>query len=132
MVRLLDTNTCVAIIRHEPKALERYRQTLPSEVVVPWVVCAELFYGAYLSQEPQKNLRKVRNFLAPLGTPEADEGAAVTYGRIRSDLRSQGQTMGSNNVIIAAVALAGSFTLVTHNTKEFSRVHGLNLEDWLI
>ncbi len=131
MVRLLDTNTCVAILRQDPKVVDRYRQMLPDEVMVPWIVCAELFYGAYLSQELRKNLRQVRNFLAPLEIATADEESAVAYGRIRADLRAQGQTIGSNDFIIAAIALAGGFILVTHNTKEFSRVPGLKLEDWL-
>jgi tRNA(fMet)-specific endonuclease VapC len=89
-----------------------------------------LYYGAYKSPRPAANVALVRTFAAPLVSVPFEDQSADIYGRIRADLERQGQPIGPNDTMIAAIALANAWTLVTHNTAEFSRVHGLLTEDW--
>jgi tRNA(fMet)-specific endonuclease VapC len=73
---------------------------------------------------------KVENFCAHFQSLPFDDKAAGFYGKIRSELSAVGQPIGANDFMIAAIALANEVTLITHNTREFSRVSGLLLEDW--
>ncbi|MCQ8104328.1 type II toxin-antitoxin system VapC family toxin [Methylomonas sp. SURF-2] len=86
--------------------------------------------GAMKSQHPQASLHKVENFCAPFQSLPFDDKAAEYYGKIRSELSAIGKPIGANDFMIAAIALANDVTLITHNTREFSRVNGLLLEDW--
>jgi tRNA(fMet)-specific endonuclease VapC len=96
------------------------------------VVKAELFYGAMKSQRPEQTLAKQQCFLATFHSLPFDDEAALIFAKIRADLQRQGQPIGPYDMQIAAIALANDLTLVTHNTREFSRVNGLKLADWEI
>jgi tRNA(fMet)-specific endonuclease VapC len=110
----------------------RHLQTLsPHEVTVCSVVKAELFYGAMKSTNPTKTLAKQQEFLSQFHSYPFDDHAAEEYGSIRAFLARQGTPIGPNDLMIAAIALARSVTLVTHNIREFSRVPGLSLADWI-
>lgn len=103
----------------------------PNEIIVPTIVRAELYFGAYNGTRTKSTLTEIDSFLAPLQSLEFSPQAAKTYGQLRADLKKRGRPIGPNDLIIASLALAHSFTLVTNNTKEFSMVRGLLLEDWL-
>ena len=88
------------------------------------------FFGAFRSQQSQRNLATVREFLAPFRSLPFDDKAAEIYGKLRCDLTSAGTLIGPNDMLIASIALAAGATLVTHNTREFSRIPSLIIEDW--
>lgn len=128
---LLDTNTCVECLRNRHAGVvARFQSCSPRELRLCSVVVAELCYGAYKSPKPAANLTLIQTFAAPLVSVPFDDHAADLYGRIRADLERRGQAIGPNDTMIAAIALANSLTIVTHNTAEFSRIGGLLLEDW--
>lgn len=128
---LLDTNACIQILNNRSAALvERLRQHNPREIVLSSVVKAELVYGAYRSARMADNLRVLNKFFEPFPTLPFDDRCLEPYGRIRSDLEREGTPIGPYDLMIAATALAHGLTLVTHNTAEFSRVVGLQIEDW--
>jgi tRNA(fMet)-specific endonuclease VapC len=128
---LLDINTCVEYLRQRNSAVvARIAATPPGEIRLCSVVKAELYHGAHRSQQVQQNLAKVENFLRPFVSIPFDDDAAREYGRLRADLESRGLVIGPHDLQIAAIALLHGLTLVTHNTKEFRNVDGLNLEDW--
>ena len=102
----------------------------PGSVVLCSVVVAELIYGAERSDYRAKTLAQVRTFCEPFESLPFDDRAAEEYGAIRAHLARQGTPIGPNDLMIAAIAIANSLTLVTHNTLEFSRVPRLVLEDW--
>jgi tRNA(fMet)-specific endonuclease VapC len=133
-VKLLDTNTCVQILRHgaATPAKTRLDAATPGEVVLCSVVVAELLFGALRSQDVARNLADVRAFAAGFQSFDFNAAAAEDYARVRADLAAKGTPIGPNDLLIAAIALANGLTLITHNTAEFSRVVGLSLEDWLI
>jgi tRNA(fMet)-specific endonuclease VapC len=131
MKYLLDTNTCIRYINGRSPGVLAKLPTIPiKDVVVCSIVRAELFYGSYKSQSPEISRQKQERFLLPYATLPFDDLAADTYGRIRAQLEQAGTPIGPLDTQIAAIALAHGLTLVTHNTREFSRVPGLLLEDW--
>jgi tRNA(fMet)-specific endonuclease VapC len=89
-----------------------------------------LFYGAMKSTDPVRTLTRQMAFLAWLPSFPFDDRAAGQYGRIRAVLELRGTPIGSNDLMIAAIALANSLTLVTHNLREFGRIAGLRIDDW--
>lgn len=133
MIYLLDTNVCIRLLNDQhPMILQHLRQHSPAHIALCSVVKAELLYGARRSQRVEANLRRLQIFFAPLQSLVFDDHCAEHYGHIQADLLNRGQPIGANDTLIAAIARAHNATLVTHNTREFSRVTGLHLEDWEI
>ena len=131
MIYLLDTNACI-IYLNRPISGVRLRLELlsPQDIAVCSVVKAELFYGAMRSNNPERTLASQEVFLNNFVSLPFDDAAARVYGRIRAELAVLGTPIGPNDLQIAAIALVNNLILVTHNTGEFSRVNGLQFEDW--
>lgn len=128
---LLDSNACIIFLnKRSDKLRRRLELCQPQEIVLCSVVKAELLYGAMKSQNPQTSVSKVENFCAHFQSLPFDDEAAKYYGKIRSELSVIGKPIGANDFMIAAIALANDVTLITHNTREFSRVKDLLLDDW--
>ena len=128
---LLDTNACIRILNGQSAPLvERLRRETPADIYLCAVVKAELIYGAHRSARPAENMRLLTRFFTPYESLPFDDPCAEAYGRIRSDLERSGMVIGPNDLIIAATAVAHRLTLVTANTREFSRVVNLEIENW--
>jgi tRNA(fMet)-specific endonuclease VapC len=94
------------------------------------VVVAELLFGALRSQNRTKNLAGVTRFVAGFRSFPFDDASAHRHAELRAHLAPLGTQVGPHDAMIAAIALANGLTLVTHNTREFSRIAGLRIEDW--
>jgi tRNA(fMet)-specific endonuclease VapC len=128
---LLDTNVCVMYLNgHSISVRDRLHSISLAEMAVCSIVKAELFYGAMRSNNPTRTLERQREFLASFTSLPLDDEAAIIGGQIRARLASAGTPIGAFDLLIAAIALANNLTLVTHNTREFGRVEGLQVEDW--
>ncbi|UKP01332.1 type II toxin-antitoxin system tRNA(fMet)-specific endonuclease VapC [Nostoc sp. UHCC 0870] len=128
---LLDTNVCARYLNGRSLAIrERLRATNIADIAVCSVVKGELFYGAIKSNNPEKTLSRQQEFLKLFVSLPFDDSAALVYGRIRAELSANGTPIGPNDFQIAAIAIANNLILVTHNTREFSRVNGLQIQDW--
>jgi tRNA(fMet)-specific endonuclease VapC len=128
---LLDTNFCIDVINgRSPLAASRLQSHDADAIRLCSVVKAELRYGARLSSRVADNLRLLEHFFAPYISIPFDDGCTEYYGQIRADLQRAGTKIGPNDLMIAAIAKRHDLTLVTHNTREFSRVVGLRVEDW--
>lgn len=126
---LLDTDTCIEVIRRRDPASARVRERSPDDLAVSAMTVAELRYGALNSSDPQKSLAAVEAFLsAPIEVVAFDEEAASHHARIRHLLRTQ--PIGERDLVIAATAVSGDLVVVTHNRRHFGRVPGLALQDW--
>ena len=133
MRRLLDTNVCIHIIRRRPPGvLRRFESHEVGEIGVSSVTVAELAYGVEKSPRPEQNREALSRFLMPLEVAIFDPEAAAAYGRVRADLERIGTPIGPLDALIAAHAVSLGITLVTNNTREFSRVPGLEVEDWTL
>ena len=131
MKYLLDTNTCIGVLTNRvPMLVDRWKRTNPSQIRLCSVVKAELLYGAEKSSKRELVQQKLQLFFSPFRSMPFDDAAAHSYGVIRAAPEAKGHSIGPNDTIIAAIALANGLTVVTHNTREFTRVPGLAVEDW--
>ncbi len=129
---LLDTNTCIYIIKRSPAHLyDRFKRLHVGDVGVSAITFCELQFGVSKSAKPEKNQLALTEFLGPLDVIDFPSGAARIYGNIRSYLQRTGTPIGNYDLLIAAHALYQGLTLVTNNTKEFNRVPDLVIEDWI-
>ena len=129
---LLDTNICIYLIKKKPlQVLERLRTLAIAEVGISAITLAELEFGVAKSSRPEQNTEALQAFVAPLEILPFDDRAACRYGAIRAYLESQGQPIGSLDMLIAAHADSLSLTLVTNNLREFRKVPRLSVESWV-
>ena len=131
MTYLLDTNTCIYAIKREPEVLRRLQERTPDDFGVSAVTVAELWFGAAKSSRPQSTRASVDAFLKPFEVLPFASEAAEEYAAIRLQLEKAGRPIGVRDLLIAATAKSRRLTVVTHNVREFSRVDGLKVEDWL-
>lgn len=132
MKYMLDTNICIYLIKQKPTAvLKRFRKTNISEISISSITLSELFYGVSKSSRPEQNFMALTQFVAPLEILPFGGEAAQYYGDLRTRLEKQGTPIGSLDMLIAAHALSMTSTLVTNNEKEFNRVPGLKIENWV-
>lgn len=132
MKYLLDTNIIAYIINNRPpEVFSKFQSLSRGNLLVSSIVVAELWFGVAKSQKKEQNKVALEIFLEPLTIVDFDLTAAKFYAIIRADLQSSGSVIGSNDLLIAAHALSLGLTLVTNNTKEFGRVSGLTLENWV-
>ena len=130
---LLDTNICIYIRRQKPPAVQaRFQKLKPGEAVLSVITFGELLYGAEKSQQRDlviAQLQELKELLPVLPLPD---NAAREYGVIRAALESKGQTIGGNDLWIAAHAKAADLTLITNNEREFRRISGLKIQNWTV
>jgi len=129
---LLDTSICIEVIRKRGgKVLERIRQCAIGDAGISAITLAELGHGVAKSVQPERNRLALNLFCAPLEILPFDDAAAGVYGHIRADLERRGQCIGPMDLLIAAHALSANVTLATNNEREFRRVEGLRVENWI-
>jgi tRNA(fMet)-specific endonuclease VapC len=128
---LLDTNICVYVIRKRPESVYRQLSSVGGRGVAISVVTAfELEVGALRSQGKHYS-EAVRLFIAELPVLPLEDSARAAYGQLRTALERRGEVIGAYDMLIAAHALALDATLVTNNEREFKRVKGLKVENWV-
>ena len=129
-MKLLDTDTCIAILRGNRTVLQR-RAATADDVVTTWITAAELFYGAAKSNAPANNRTVVTSFLATLPVIGLDEAAVQIFGEAKALLESQGQRLDDADLFIGAIAVARNATVVTGNQRHYARIPGVTLENWI-
>ena len=129
---MLDTNICIFAIKKRPeKVLAQLQTHKPSEICISSITYAELCHGVEKSQAKTRNRLALTLFLSAINIMPFDELAAYEYGKVRSALELNGTPIGPLDTQIAAHAKSLNMTLVTNNTREFKRVEGLIIEDWV-
>ena len=132
MKYMLDTNIIAYAINKRPESvLKRLMQHRMEDMCISAITMAELEYGVFNSSRPDQNRLALLAFLSGIQVQPFDAYAAREYGDIRADLTKKGSLIGANDLLIAAHARALGLTLVTNNTREFDRVAGLKVENWV-
>lgn len=132
MSYLLDTNACIMYLNNSnAQIVDKIKGTKSSDIYLCQIVKAELTFGAYNSTRQSDNLALLEKFFAQFTSLLFNDEAVDVYGKIRAALAKAGEPIGPNDQIIAAIAIAHNVTLVTNNTKEFSRIASLKSEDWM-
>jgi tRNA(fMet)-specific endonuclease VapC len=130
---LLDTNTCIYIAKHNPPAVrERFARQASSDLVMSVVTFGELRFGAEKSQSKEKARAAIQQLRSRIEVCPLPIAAAEHYGEIRAELQKNGQPIGNNDLWIAAHARAEGWVVVTNNEREFERVPGLVVENWVV
>ncbi len=131
MMYMLDTNTIIMAVRHPDWPIyRRVRMHLGKDLCISSVTLAELEYGIHKSSSPEKNRIAVYNILLGIRVLDFDSSAAFHFGDIFAELEKKNMRIGDRDTMIAAHARSLGCTVVTNNIREFSRVSGLNIEDW--
>lgn len=129
---LLDTNTCIYIIKRSPEqVMLRFKRLRVGDVGVSAITVCELQFGVSNSSQPERNQRALTEFLGPLEVLDFPAAASTTYGEIRARLQRSGKPIGSYDLLLAAHASHDNLILVTNNIREFARVPDLRTENWL-
>ncbi len=129
---MLDTNICIYIIKHKPESVyTKLKKIQPEDVCISSITYSELAYGVERSEQTDRNRLALTLMLSNIDIEAFDAVAAEEYGDIRARLEKAGTPIGSLDMLIAAHAKALGCTLVTINGKEFSRVEGLRVENWV-
>jgi tRNA(fMet)-specific endonuclease VapC len=129
---LLDTNICIHIRRQRPPAvLARFQRLKPGEAVLSVITYGELVYGAEKSQTREQAMRQLAELVGLLPVMALPSLAGECYGAIRAALEAKGEMIGNNDLWIAAHAKAAELTLVTNNEREFRRILGLKIQNWV-
>src|SRR5215470_15465725 len=128
---MLDTDTCIAIIKRHPVALKRLRGKSIGQVGLSSITLGELAFGADKSSRPKDARGALSEFLLALEIVAFDDHAAMRYGEVRAALAHRGKPVGPLDTLIGSHAHALDVILVTHNTREFSQIEGLRLENWI-
>lgn len=130
VVRLLDTDVCIEILRGNQTLIER-RLATPDDVATSWITACELACGAAKSARPKQNQKLVDGFLATVAVHGLDRNAAGHFGGLKARLERTGRTLADADLLIAAIALAQQAVLVTGNRRHYERIPGLRMEDWM-
>lgn len=129
-MRLLDTDTCIALLQGRESVLQR-RAATSDEVATSWITAAELFYGAAKSIAPDRNRNLVMSLLSTLPVLGLDEAAVQIFGEAKAALERRGQRLDDADLFIGAIAIARNAVVVTGNRRHYARIPGVVLEDWI-
>ncbi|STZ63216.1 tRNA(fMet)-specific endonuclease VapC [Moraxella lacunata] len=129
MKYLLDTNAVIAILNADERFLTTLKQHKEREIAISSIVLSELYYGAYKSQKTAQNLEKIN--LLPFEVLQFNSQDADKAGEIRATLERRGTPIGPYDTLIAGQAIANDLIVITDNVREFLRVDGLQIENWL-
>ena len=131
MKYLLDTNTCIYIIKRKPeKVIKRFLEFKPGDIGISSITVAELKYGIEKSSRRDENIIALKQFLQPLLIFHYTDEDAEVYGKIRAILEAKGIPIGAMDLLIASQAVSRNLILVTNNENEFRRVKGIRIENW--
>jgi tRNA(fMet)-specific endonuclease VapC len=128
---LLDTDVCIAIVNRDERVRAHLERHAPSALRMSAITLAELRYGIEKSRNKKRATSNLRTLLSKISAVPFDGDATERYGELRASLERRGSPIGPLDTLIAAHALSLGWTLATHNTKEFRRVPGLKVDDWL-
>ena len=128
---MLDTNICIFTIKNKPQIVRESFNRHSGQLCISAITLMELIYGAEKSAAPEKNLSVVEGFVARLEVLAFDNDAAAQAGMIRSELARAGTPIGHYDQMIAGHARSQGLIVVTNNVREFERVSGLRIEDWV-
>lgn len=132
MTYMLDTNICIYVIKHKPeKVFQHMQENLQKGLCISAITLAELEHGIEKSSYPEKNRAALTRFLAIIDVLPFDELAANKYGKVCAYLQRQGTPIRTMDMLIAGHAIAADCIIVTNNVREFERVPGLTIENWV-
>lgn len=130
MSYLLDTNVCVDVLKGHPQVCARLEAISPADCAISSVTAFELETGVCRCSQPERERKKLERLFAVIAVLPFDAEAAEKAAQVRHELESVGQKIGPYDLLIAGHALSAGLILVSNNSREFSRIPTLRLNDW--
>lgn len=130
MKYLLDTNICIHYLKGQFRLKEKIEQVGFHNCAISEITLAELIYGAEKSQQKEKNAKVVDDFADKISIIPVIDSIRI-YGKEKARLRLKGKIVGDLDLFIGATAIANQMVMVTRNTREFERLEGINIENWI-
>lgn len=127
---ILDTDIVIFALKGDCRVTSRLKAKEEQPLCLALPTLMELFYGAYKSANPTRNVATVRTLAQQFSIIIPDESTAETFGQLKAQLESKGHPLDDMDIMIAGIALAGNYILVTNNIRHFQRIKGLQLENW--
>lgn len=131
MIYLLDTDTCIYWLKNITSVTNKIQTIGWENICICNITVAELYFGAYNSQKVTENLTRAENFIQNIDVIALDNNAVKKFGELKAELRKIGQPVADFDLLIASVAITKKYTLVTNNTRHYSRIYELKLENWI-
>ncbi|QIB50145.1 tRNA(fMet)-specific endonuclease VapC [Pseudomonas sp. OIL-1] len=128
---MLDTNICIFTIKNRPQSVREAFTQHHGQMCISTITLMELIYGAEKSSNPERNLAVIEGFATRLEVLSYDQAAAAHTGQLRAELTKAGTPIGPYDQMIAGHARSQGLIVVTNNRREFERVPGLRIEDWI-
>jgi len=128
---MLDTNICIYVIKNRPAELREQFDRLAEQICISTITLAELYFGVEKSNRRIQNLQAVEQFVARLEALPFSAEAAAHYGQLRAELERASEPAGPHDMLIGAHARSAGLIIVTNNLREFERVPGLRVENWV-
>ena len=128
---LLDTDICIYWMKNINLVRDKVDNVGWDKIFISYISVAELYFGAYNSKRVTENLNRVDNFVQDIEVISLEDGAVKVFGELKARLRKIGQPVADFDLLIASIALDKNFILVTNNTRHYSRISELKLENWI-
>jgi tRNA(fMet)-specific endonuclease VapC len=128
---MLDTSICIYVLKNYPVGFRSKFEALAGSLCMSCITLCELHYGAEKSDDREATLAELGLFAAKLEVLPFPAKAAEAYGRLRQAIAQSRRSVGPLDLLIGAHALSEGLTLVTNNRREFDRMPGLNVENWV-
>jgi tRNA(fMet)-specific endonuclease VapC len=128
---MLDTDICIYVLKNRPSRLRERFNRLAEQLCISTITLAELSYGVEKSSRRDENRRAVDGFAARLDVLPFSAEAALHYGQVRAELERSGRPAGAHDMLIGAHARSAGLIIVTNNVREFERIPGLRVENWV-
>jgi len=128
---MLDTNICINVIKDRPESLRRRFNRFAEQMCISSITLAELFYGAEKSKRQTANFTAIEQICGQLTVLPFADRPAHHFAMIKCELEREGRPIGPYDLLIAGHARSEGLTLVTNAEREFARVQGLRIENWI-
>jgi tRNA(fMet)-specific endonuclease VapC len=128
---MLDTNICIYVMKNYPQNLRERFNSLAEQLCISSITLGELHFGAEKSLRRIDNLAAIEHFVARLDVLPFDAKAAAHYGQVRAELERSGTPCGPHDMQIGGHARSQGLIIVTNNIREFSRMPGIRVENWV-
>ena len=127
---IVDTDILIYFFKNNKKVVEKFSEISNENIFTTIINYTELLFGAYNSINVEQNLKKFKSFLEDINVLDFDKEAAEKFSQLKTTLKREGNLIEDLDLMIASICLVNNFVLVTNNTKHFSRIEGLSVENW--
>ena len=130
MKYIIDTDILIYFLNNKEKVVDKFSKINDKFIFTTIINYTELLFGAYNSLKVEQNLERFKSFLGDINVLDFDKNAAEKFAQLKTKLKQEGNLIEDMDLMIASICLVTNSVLVTNNTRHFSRIHELKIENW--